>query len=65
MMMQHIASAVYKRATEGSTPQYDLPSWSWAVILADFIVFLPFILVVSPPPRGLLAYPMRLICFPS
>lgn len=49
-MMHHIASAVYKRATEGQQPN-DLPPWSVAVFLADFIVFLPVLLLVSFPAR--------------
>uniref|UniRef100_L2GFY3 Ubiquitin conjugating n=1 Tax=Colletotrichum fructicola (strain Nara gc5) TaxID=1213859 RepID=L2GFY3_COLFN len=45
-MMHHIASAVYKRATEGQQPN-DLPPWSIAVLLADFIVFLPVLLLLT------------------
>ncbi|KAF4921460.1 hypothetical protein CGCVW01_v006003 [Colletotrichum viniferum] len=45
-MMHHIASAVYKRATEGQQPN-DLPPWSVAVFLADFIVFLPVLLLLT------------------
>ncbi|KAL0944353.1 ubiquitin conjugating [Colletotrichum truncatum] len=46
-MLHHIASAVYKRAVEGSSPQYELPPWAWVVILADAIVFLPIIIILT------------------
>ncbi|KAM0279076.1 hypothetical protein ACHAQH_004762 [Verticillium albo-atrum] len=40
--------SLYKRGLDNpSTPQYELPSWSWIVILADLIVFLPLLVIVS------------------
>ncbi|OLN88065.1 hypothetical protein CCHL11_00468 [Colletotrichum chlorophyti] len=46
-MLHHVASAVYRRAVEGSRPEYELPPWSGAVFLADALVFLPIILFTS------------------
>ncbi|KAH8681199.1 hypothetical protein BX600DRAFT_14856 [Xylariales sp. PMI_506] len=45
-MYKTIASHVYKRAVEDGTA-YKLPGWAFGVFFADFIVFLPLLLVVS------------------
>ncbi|KAM0325540.1 hypothetical protein ACHAQA_007527 [Verticillium albo-atrum] len=40
--------SLYKRGLENpNTPQYELPSWSWIVFLADLIVFFPLLIIVS------------------
>lgn len=56
-----IATALYKRAAESpvslykrafenqpDVAQYELPGWSWIVVLANLIVFFPVIIVVCP-----------------
>ncbi|KAI1503679.1 putative ubiquitin conjugating enzyme [Biscogniauxia marginata] len=45
-MYRDIAHAVYKRG-ESSINGYQVPGWAWGVLLLDFIVFLPFFLVVN------------------
>ncbi|WQF80246.1 hypothetical protein CDEST_05260 [Colletotrichum destructivum] len=44
MQLQHFAGAVYKRAFDETPHQAELPAWTYAVYLADFLVFLPLIL---------------------
>ncbi|GJC79200.1 hypothetical protein ColLi_02038 [Colletotrichum liriopes] len=44
MKLHHLAGAFYKRAVEGTPRQPELPAWSIAVYIADFLVFLPLIL---------------------
>ncbi|KAI5925244.1 putative ubiquitin conjugating enzyme [Camillea tinctor] len=45
-MYRDLASAVYKRG-EASMNGYQVPGWAWGVLFLDFIVFLPFFLVVN------------------
>ncbi|KZL69209.1 ubiquitin carrier protein [Colletotrichum tofieldiae] len=44
MKLHHLAGALYKRTVEGTPSQPELPAWSIAVYIADFLVFLPLIL---------------------
>jgi hypothetical protein len=47
-MYRDIAHAVYKRG-EATMQGYELPAWGWGLILLDFIVFIPLVLIVSAP----------------
>lgn len=42
--------SLYKRAfgdQPSDVPQYELPSWTFLVVVANLIVFLPLLLIVS------------------
>jgi hypothetical protein len=45
-MLNNLAGVLYRRALENKPVEYELPSWAWAVVLADLVVFLPVILWV-------------------
>ncbi|KAI2621391.1 hypothetical protein GGS26DRAFT_569005 [Hypomontagnella submonticulosa] len=45
-MYRDIAHAVYKRG-EASMGNYELPGWTWAIVLLDIIVFLPLFVMVN------------------
>jgi hypothetical protein len=50
-MIHDIAALVYKRSVDFNRdePEIQLPAWSWAVVLANLVVFLPVIVFVSTP----------------
>jgi hypothetical protein len=48
-MIHDIAALVYKRSVDFNRdePEIQLPAWSWAVVLANLVVFLPVIVFTS------------------
>lgn len=45
-MYRELAHVVYKRG-EATIGGYELPPWGWGILMLDFLVFLPLLLVVS------------------
>lgn len=53
-MLQHVGTAVLKRAIQGNDgnggddgPRYDVPAWSYIIMLVNLILFIPLIFYVN------------------
>ena len=44
-MYRDIAHAVYKRG-EASMNNYEVPGWTWGIVLLDILIFLPLVVMV-------------------
>ncbi|KAI0387709.1 hypothetical protein F5Y04DRAFT_240811, partial [Hypomontagnella monticulosa] len=45
-MYRDIAHAVYKRG-EASMNNYEVPGWTWGIVLLDILIFLPLVVMVN------------------